>query len=31
MTNKSILIVEDDFLNRRISKKVLAENGYEVF
>lgn len=31
MTSKSILIVEDDFLNRRISKKVLAENGYEVF
>lgn len=31
MTKKTILIVEDDFLNRRISKKVLIENGYEVF
>ncbi len=31
MTKKTILIVEDDFLNRRISKKVLLENGYEVF
>lgn len=31
MTQKTILIVEDDFLNRRLSKKVLLENGYEVF
>ncbi len=31
MTKKTILIVEDDFLNRRLSKKVLLENGYEVF
>lgn len=30
MTKKTILIVEDDFLNRRLSKKVLLENGYEV-
>ena len=31
MIKKTILIVEDDFLNRRLSKKVLLENGYEVF
>ncbi len=31
MTTKKILIVEDDYLNRRLSKKVLLENGYEVF
>lgn len=31
MTQKTILLVEDDFLNRRLSKKVLLENGYEVF
>ena len=31
MTKKTILIVEDDYLNRRLSKKVLLENGYEVF
>ncbi len=31
MTTKTILIVEDDYLNRRLSKKVLLENGYEVF
>lgn len=31
MPNKTILIVEDDFLNRRLTKKVLIENGYEVF
>lgn len=31
MTKKTILIVEDDFLNRRLSKKVLLENGCEVF
>lgn len=28
MEHKTILLVEDDFLNRRLSKKVLAENGY---
>lgn len=31
MANKTILIVEDDFLNRRLSKKALLANGYEVF
>lgn len=31
MCGKAILIVEDDYLNRRLTKKVLAENGYEVF
>lgn len=31
MPVKSILIVEDDFLNRRLLKKVLLENGYNVF
>jgi len=31
MTTKTILIVEDDFLNRRLSKKVLLENSYKVF
>lgn len=31
MPEKSILIVEDDFLNRRLLKKVLVENGYNVF
>lgn len=31
MTKKTILLVEDDFLNRRLSKKVLLENGYHVF
>lgn len=30
MTQKTILIVEDDFLNRRLSKKGLTENGYNV-
>jgi DNA-binding LytR/AlgR family response regulator len=30
MSQKTILLVEDDFLNRRLSKKVLKENGYEV-
>lgn len=30
MTEKTILLVEDDFLNRRLSKKILAENGYLV-
>lgn len=31
MDEQKILLVEDDFLNRRISKKVLIENGYVVF
>lgn len=31
MNAKTVLLVEDDFLNRRLSKKVLKENGYEVF
>lgn len=31
MTDKSILIIEDDFLNRRLMKKLLTENGYRVF
>lgn len=31
MTKKIILIVEDDYLNRRLLKKVLLENSYEVF
>ncbi|MXN92347.1 response regulator [Flavobacterium sp. Sd200] len=30
MPIRSILIVEDDFLNRRLLKKVLLENGYNV-
>lgn len=30
MQQKTILLVEDDFLNRRLSKKVLTENGYIV-
>jgi DNA-binding LytR/AlgR family response regulator len=30
MNSKMILIVEDDFLNRRLTKKVLQENGYQV-
>lgn len=29
MNPKVILIVEDDFLNRRLTKKVLQENGYQ--
>ena len=28
---KIILLVEDDFLNRRLSRKALAENGYVIF
>lgn len=28
---KTILLVEDNFLNRRLSKKILTENGYFVF
>ena len=27
---KTILLVEDDFLNRRFTKKILSENGYAV-
>lgn len=30
MEQKTILLVEDDFLNRRLSKKVLVENNYRV-
>ncbi|MFN8346938.1 MAG: response regulator transcription factor [Spirosomataceae bacterium] len=30
MNAKIILVVEDDFLNRRLTKKVLLENGYQV-
>lgn len=30
MAKKTILLVEDDFLNRRLSKKILLENGYRV-
>ncbi|MFD2522992.1 LytR/AlgR family response regulator transcription factor [Emticicia soli] len=30
MEQKKILLVEDDFLNRRLSKKVLLENGFAV-
>lgn len=30
MTEKTILLVEDDFLNRRLSKKTLAENSYRI-
>lgn len=30
MEQKTILLVEDDFLNRRLSKKTLRENGYLV-
>ena len=30
MEIKSILLVEDDFLNRRLTKKILLENGYYV-
>jgi DNA-binding LytR/AlgR family response regulator len=30
MNSKVILIVEDDFLNRRLTKKILQENGYLV-
>lgn len=31
MNTKTILVVEDDFLNRRLTKKILLENGYAVF
>jgi DNA-binding LytR/AlgR family response regulator len=30
MEQKTILLVEDDFLNRRLTKKALLENGYSV-
>lgn len=30
MSEKSILIVEDDYLNRRLLKKILMENGYSI-
>lgn len=30
MDNKTILLVEDDFLNRRLSRKILMENEYIV-
>lgn len=30
MTQKTILLVEDDFLNRRLTKKVLLKAGYQV-
>ena len=30
MEEKTILIVEDDYLNRRLSKKILKEKGYQV-
>ncbi|MBA4851902.1 LytTR family DNA-binding domain-containing protein [Emticicia sp. BO119] len=30
MNSTVILIVEDDFLNRRLTKKILLENGYQV-
>jgi DNA-binding LytR/AlgR family response regulator len=31
MNAKTIMVVEDDFLNRRLSKKILTENGFNVF
>lgn len=31
MDTKTILVVEDDFLNRRLTKKILLENGFQVF
>jgi len=31
VNGKAILLVEDDFLNRRLSKKILSENGYQVY
>lgn len=30
MNIQTVLLVEDDFLNRRLSRKVLVENGYRV-
>ena len=31
MKGKTILLVEDDFLNRRLYKKILLENEFTVF
>lgn len=31
MTPKTILLVEDDFLNRRLTKKILVNAGYKVY
>ncbi|MBK7740264.1 MAG: DNA-binding response regulator [Saprospiraceae bacterium] len=31
MNERKILLVEDDFLNRRLTKKVLLQNGFTVF
>lgn len=31
MEQKNILLVEDDFLNRRLSKKILLDNNYKVW
>jgi len=31
MEQKTILLVEDDFLNRRLTKKILVENNYKVW
>lgn len=30
MKSNTILVVEDDYLNRRLTKKILQENGYQV-
>lgn len=30
MNSRTILVVEDDYLNRRLTKKILQENGYQV-
>lgn len=30
MNGHKILLVEDNFLNRRLIKKVLSEKGYEI-
>jgi DNA-binding LytR/AlgR family response regulator len=30
METQTVLLVEDDFLNRRLSKKILLENGYKI-
>ena len=30
MNNYTVLLIEDDFLNGRMTKKVLAENGYNI-
>jgi DNA-binding LytR/AlgR family response regulator len=31
MKNRTILLVEDDFLNRRLSRKILSESNYFIF